>query len=299
MSLRTGIGLAIRVYRKTPLYPRCGAALASILARVQSVGQATPIEHTVGDFRMRLYLDQVIDSQIYYTGSFDPDAERTIHRLVKEDDVVFDVGANVGYLTLHLAKQVCRQGRVFAFEPIDETFGRLTTNIALNDLPQVMPIQAGVSDTTLEQVSVTINNSYRLDGQGKTREQRIRFTTIDDFVQSQGLNRLDFVKIDTDGMEVRVLQGGQQSLKRFVPSILTECGPGDLRKAGSTADTLIDMLDALGYQFYSPGTLAPMRNLSGRLKKLRGNTSLNVVAIHSTRDLDRDSANTVSPAGTR
>ena len=78
MLLHTGIGLAIRVYRKTPLYPRCGAALASVLARVQPDKNTTPIEHTVNGFRMRLWRDQVIDSQLYYTGSFEPDPVQLI-----------------------------------------------------------------------------------------------------------------------------------------------------------------------------------------------------------------------------
>jgi len=293
MLLHTSIGLAIRVYRKTPLYPRMGAALASVLARVQPAGKAAPIEHTVGGFRMRLWRDQVIDSQLYYTGSFEPDAERTIRRLVREGDVVVDIGANIGYLTLHLARQVGVQGQVFAFEPVDQTFGRLTTNIRLNDLPQVTPIQAGVSDTTSQEVSVTIDSSYRLDGRNETCEQRIGLTTLDDFVETQGLNRLNFVKIDTDGMEVRVLQGAQRSLERFRPSILTECGPRDLREAGSSADALIGMLESLGYQFYNPGTLTPIRNLNSRLEKLRDNTSLNLVAIHKDRGVNRD---TTAPA---
>ena len=286
MLLHTGIGLAIRVYRKTPLYPRFGATLASALARVQPAGKATPIEHTVGAFRMQLYRDQVIDSQLYYTGSFEPDAEQTIQRLVREGDVVVDIGANIGYLTLHLARQTGRQGQVFAFEPIDETFGRLTTNLGLNDLPQVTPIQAGVSDTSSDGISFTINSSYRLDGQGKTCEQRIRLTTIDDFAEAQNLSRLDFIKIDTDGMEVRVFKGAQRSLQRFCPSILTECCPGYLREAGSSADAMINMLESLGYEFYNPGTLTPIRKLSDRLKKLHGYTSLNLVAIHKERGID-------------
>lgn len=277
------IGLAIKVYRHTPLYPRCGAAFASILARVQKSDLSTPSEHTVGGFKMCLYRDQVIDSQLYYTGSFEPDAEQTIEKLVGKDDVAIDIGANIGYLTLHLARQVGKGGRVFAFEPIDETFRRLTTNVGLNDLPQVTPVQSGVSDTVAQDVPVEIESSYRLDGKSEPHKQTIRVTTIDDFVEGQGLDRLDFLKIDTDGMEMRILRGAQKSIERFGPSILTECGPEDLRQAGSSAGEMIDLLEAWGYQFYHPGSLAPDNNLRARLQKLHEGTSLNLVARSKTR----------------
>jgi len=284
MLRHKAIGCAIRVYRRTPLYPRCGAALASVLARVQRGDKSTPSEHTVNGFRMCLYRDQVIDSQLYYTGSFEPDAEQTIRELVGSDDVAIDVGANIGYLTLHLARQVGKGGRVFAFEPIDETFRRLTTNVGLNDLPQVTPVQSGVSDTVAEDVPVEIESSYRLDGKGEPNKQTIRVTTIDDFVQAQGLDRLDFLKIDTDGMEMRILRGAQKSIERFGPSILTECGPEDLRQAGSSADEMIDLLESWGYRFYHPGSLAEDDGLRARLKKLHGGNSLNLVAMSRSRN---------------
>lgn len=283
MLLRTGIGLAIRVYRKTPLYPGFGAALASLLGRAQPSGDAAPVECSVDGFRMRLFRDRVIDSQLYYTGSFEPDTERTIRKLVRAGDVVADVGANIGYLTLHLARRVGASGRVYAFEPADETFDRLTTNLGLNNLPQVVPVRAGVSDTPSEGVSVTIQSTYRLDGRDEGVEQRIRLTTIDDLVEEEGLTRLDFLKIDTDGMEVNVLRGARRSLERFRPSILTECGPSDLLNAGTSAGVLIGSLESLGYAFYRPGSLRPVRGLDRRLKKLKDGTSMNLVAVHKER----------------
>jgi predicted methyltransferase len=66
----------------------------------------------------------VIDSQLYYAGTFDPESIQVMRALVHSGDTVVDVGANIGWFTLHLAEQVGSTGSVLALEPVPPTVSR-------------------------------------------------------------------------------------------------------------------------------------------------------------------------------
>ena len=79
-----------------------------------------------------LDLNEGIDLSIYLLRSYEPQMLRAYTALVRPDDTIFDIGANIGAHTLHFARLVGRKGRVHAFEPTDFAFGKLKTNLALN-----------------------------------------------------------------------------------------------------------------------------------------------------------------------
>jgi hypothetical protein len=73
-------------------------------------------------------------------------------------------------------------------------------------------------------------------------------TTLDRFADRQGLRRIDLLKVDVEGAEVRVLRGGERVLGGAVaPVLIIEVNPSALRAAGSDPAELYDQLDALGY----------------------------------------------------
>jgi len=142
MSLKKSmIGVMIRIYRRTPLYPAWGGRLAAVLARFNRLTAGSTFVHDTGRFRLHIDLDQIIDSQIYYAGTFEPNTVATIEHLLKPGSVAIDVGANIGYLTMVMADRVGAGGRVVAFEPTPWAYARLADNLGLNDMPQVKPVR--------------------------------------------------------------------------------------------------------------------------------------------------------------
>jgi len=242
---RHGIGLAMRIYRASPLYPRLGRSLAKVLSWV---APKKAVQATVNGIRFELDLREVIDSSLYYSGTFEPHAEAIMASVVATGGVVIDVGANIGYHTFALARTVGPTGNVTAIEPTTLAFEKLERNLALNDFPNVRLIRCGLSDRDEGDVQVEFQSSFRLDGKPDLRKETVRLVTLDSLVKELGLTRLDFIKIDVDGYEAKVFAGAKETLTRFRPIIFFEFGPGLIRDAGSVPETLLELLFGLGYQ---------------------------------------------------
>jgi hypothetical protein len=88
-----------------------------------------------GGVNWRLDLDEGIDLCICVLGAYEPGTRAAYSSLIKEGDVVLDIGANIGAHTLHFARLVGPSGRVYAIEPTDYAAERLQMNLALNPQP--------------------------------------------------------------------------------------------------------------------------------------------------------------------
>lgn len=236
--------------------------------------------HEANGLRLNIDIEQRIDSRIYFTGTWEPETVETARRLLPADGVAVDVGANIGFVTLVMAQQVGPAGRVIAFEPADWTYARLQANLALNTMPQVTTVQAGLSDAEETCPPADIPVGYRLDGRVETRRQSIRLTTLDGFLAEHPVARLDFIKCDTDGFETRVVRGAMQTLRRFRPAIDLELYQGTPTDSREVAERLLRLLESLGYGFHRPGDLAPHAGIEAVLDALPpGVRAANVVAI--------------------
>ena len=268
---------AIKVYQKSPLHPKIGPILAKLLDRFV-IDKGIRV-HDLGRFKINVDLQQFIDSQLYYLGVFEADVVKTIEKLVHPGDTVFDVGANIGYMTLNLAWCVGETGKVVAFEPSSWAFHRLERNIQLNGMHQVDAKCLGVSDISKKDVKLTLPCGYRLDGQNTANEEVVDICTLDDWVTEHGIDRLNFIKIDTDGMEAAIIRGALAILDRFRPAIIFELGPGNLEANDESSEDLLNSLLDINYCFFYAGTLQPCDDIKTMGCKLSGGDTINVVAL--------------------
>ena len=138
--------------------------------------------------------------------------------------VIFDVGANFGYYALMLAAALRGECEVHAFEPSASTHARLVKHIALNGMECVHPHRLALSD-----VPGTASMNSRQGNSGASFLElgggEVAVTTLDEFVEGRDLRRLDFMKIDVEGFEERVLRGGERTLRRLRPIVLLEVQP--------------------------------------------------------------------------
>jgi len=135
----------------------------------------------------------------------------------KLGDVVFDIGAYVGDTALWFSKAVGPQGKVYAFEPEPRNFEKLKANLERNKVTNVIPMQLALSKTEGEmQVSSAAGSSVITQtGTGKS----VKVTTIDKFVEANILPRVDFIKMDVEGHESKVLEGAHETIQAFKPSL--------------------------------------------------------------------------------
>jgi FkbM family methyltransferase len=157
------------------------------------------------------------------TGTYEPDISAIIERFVGQDSVVIDVGANVGALTLLMAK-TAKCGRVIAVEPGPTICSRLRRNIDLNpELQSIVDVfQVGISDKIGELFWKEDANNRGNAGLLGHDGQSVRVDTLDHIVDSAHLTKIDFIKIDVEGMEYEVIKSGMASILKYRPLICYE-----------------------------------------------------------------------------
>jgi FkbM family methyltransferase len=183
--------------------------------------------------------------------------------LIKPGDVVFDVGAHFG-LYAALAGVLCgATGKVHAFEPVPEACWRLRETVALNRLENVVPIQKALGEKV---GTVTINVfddpaalSWSTRGhpvmgpKGKrpTESIDVPCDTIDNFVEENEIDRIQFLKVDVEGFEKSVLMGAEDTLdQRRVDVVCFEVSEAQLKGAGTEAGETFEFLKDHGYLTY-------------------------------------------------
>jgi FkbM family methyltransferase len=185
----------------------------------------------------------------YLVGTAEPHLQRAIRDYVKTGDTVYDIGANMGYVSLSLAKQVGSRGRVIAFEPVPRNIDLLRTNIENNRLTNIQVLAVAASDRCGEAV-IRIAENFSTASMTWHRnnpsaiELVIKTVTIDELVQAGDLCGPKFVKIDVEGAEGQVLQGMRRTVAAAKPVLFVEC-------SDAGRETTWYLLCELGYRCQS------------------------------------------------
>lgn len=162
-----------------------------------------------------------------------------------------DIGANVGIYSLTMARLVA-PGRVYAYEPASEPRAYLERSRALNQASNLEIIAAALSDTRRQgHLAFAASSELNALGEGGAGE-RVEITSLDLEEAERGWPAPDFVKIDAEGEEERVLAGGAKFFARHSPLVMFEI------MAGHTVnERLLAIFPAMGYQLYQmlPTTL--------------------------------------------
>ncbi len=201
--------------------------------------------------RLRVDLADETQMQIYWTGLNRDDGRivRLMRACLPEDGVFLDVGANVGLHTLAAARHVAAGGgAVVAFEPHPRNFETLTHNIACNGLRHVAAHNIGLAETAevLTCRGPARGGNWSLASHGEYSFE-VHLLRLDDFLEDHPLPRLDLIKIDVEGAEVRVLAGARETIARYRPLIVFEVCPAWLRRQNTCVAELLETVTGLGY----------------------------------------------------
>jgi FkbM family methyltransferase len=215
--------------------------------------------------------DCLIQRSLYYLSVFEVQETQWLKPRVRPDWVFFDVGANFGYYSMIVSAVSQARARVYAFEPLTSNFHLLARNKSLNAFDRIHALKVALSDQTGE-VDFLVP-PLSCSGVGRIVDgpvddsngyvDKVQTTTLDAFVAQRDVQRLDFLKIDVEGAELRVLRGASASLRRFRPTIMIEFFPQGLASMHTSAGELLDTLHALGYATFriNRGHLQPFRDV--------------------------------------
>jgi len=148
-----------------------------------------------------------------------------LQHFLRPGHVFIDVGANVGVFTVKAAKEVGNDGLVIAIEPFIETAMRLSENVLANGYSNVrvrtlcMGRETGHARLHLNKGKP---NSFSLIPNGNAESISVLSVSLDDLCRWENLERLDYLKIDAEGAEAAVLEGGTEAIARFRPIVQVE-----------------------------------------------------------------------------
>lgn len=186
---------------------------------------------------------------------WDPHVEACIRRHLRPGQTGIDVGANLGYMTGVMAQSVGPAGRVWAFEPVAETFGLLELRRSLNGFPQVALVRAalgaaqGTAEITFDARHSGIATLHPEQVSGAVQEIEIR--ALDAMVAAGEVGRPDLVKVDVEGHEYEALRGARDILGETRPTVVLEYKVRAATAAGWTLADAAELLRAAGdYRFF-------------------------------------------------
>lgn len=169
----------------------------------------------VAGYKALVPLDDLVGRAMYFFGDLDPKVTWAFRKYVRPGDVVFDIGANLGLATLYLARLVGPSGTVHAFEPNPRMLAYLNATLDSNpDLDiSIHSVALGERKDTLELIIPEKNQGAAslLDIGGRQERDRlcVDVLTMSDFCEQNGVDRVDFMKIDVEGFEEQVLRGAE------------------------------------------------------------------------------------------
>ena len=224
--------------------------------------------------------DTYVGRSVELYGQYQAEELKLFNKYVQKGDTVLDIGANIGTHTLWFANQVGNTGWVGAFEPQRLVFQALCANMALNSIQNVDCRQLGVGSlrrlVKVPPLNPLVENNFGgLSIQDHMEGEDVAICPIDDM----GLVRCDFMKIDVEGMEPEVLQGGMNTIVKTRPIIYLELDRDENIKFVEI------ILEELKYKAerHNPPLYSPDyegENVFGDM------ASINVLAIPSEKDLN-------------
>jgi len=174
---------------------------------------------------------------------------------IKKGDVILDIGANIGYYTVLFADKVGKSGKIIAIEPDPINFQILQKNIKENKLFNVVAVQAAVGKENKKMKIFESEENFgdhrmyeTLRPAGTSLDREVRKSVdvfcrrLDDLLKELEYKKIDFIKMDVQGFESLVIEGGKETIEKNKPTIFFEYWPWGAKNAGSEIKEMTDFL---------------------------------------------------------
>ena len=179
------------------------------------------------------HFDEYIGLSLREYGEFSEIELSLMSKFIMKDDVVFDIGSNIGAFTVPFAKKVGELGQVYAFEPQKVIYDLLQDNVNKNKLKNVKIFNVGMGkkkeELELNEIDYSkVGNfggvSFKYDSSSftkniKNKKYKVKITNLNEFME---IEKCNFIKIDVELMELDILTGGKNFLKKFRPILWIE-----------------------------------------------------------------------------
>lgn len=211
-----------------------------------------------GGLKIKVDIGEYIGSELYYFKEFEGDTYESIQKLMIKGKCFFDIGGNIGLISL-MVNQICSGNvDVHIFEPAPDNFELLKSNIEMNGMDNVVLNNVAVSSGDNATLRMYIyedqayNSVYMLNRVPFKSIVEVPALSIDGYIEKQGIrpDTIELMKIDVEGYEYNVLKGASRLLTEYSPKILCEISHANLSKSGLVPHDVICSLLPYGYKCY-------------------------------------------------
>ena len=164
-----------------------------------------------------------------WLGSYEIAQHRAFAEEIRPGQVVYDLGANVGFYTLIAARRAGSTGRVVAFEPLERNLRYLRRHLAVNGVTNTTVVAAAVSGTA-GVAGLDASRGPSMARLSRQRADSVEVVTLDHVARARRLPDPNVMKIDVEGGELDVLRGGEQLLRRARPTLFVSTHSTDLHR---------------------------------------------------------------------
>lgn len=243
-----------------------------------------------GGLNFEIDLNEGIEFHLFLFGNFQKHVIENNVLNLPSNGVILDVGANTGIMTLFFAKKV-PQGTVHSFEPTDYAFNKMQNNLRLNPKYQnsITTTQAFVSSANEQDHGLSAYSSWPLKSEGAKHDihggvvksaQDVPSITLDQYCEDHKLDRVNLIKIDTDGHEYEVLNGMEQVLSDCRPQVIFEIGIYVMQERGLSFGHYSSFFERFDYQLLT--TQGDRVNLENHRDFIPQYGTIDLIAIPSS-----------------
>ncbi len=244
----------------------------------------------IGSFYL-IKKDNVISKCINDTGVWEPDELKAFEKLIQQDDVVFDIGANLGHHSVYFSRLVGEEGKVYCFEPQNIIYKTLVANLLINDCKNAFAYHMGLGNKNqflhMLPLDYEVENNFGALGFSypcqSEQGELVEVVTLDHFVEKFQIEKIDFLKLDVQTFELFVFQGAHNILSKYRPKIFFEVSPFWMNEINNyDYRDMYSLLKKYNYELFDLDMKSPAReeiiNSEEELKKFE-NVEWYAVAI--------------------
>lgn len=195
-------------------------------------------------------ISDYVGHHLYY--GFQDLGHEALFRLVNKGNIILDIGTNLGATLLHFAALTGNKGFVYGFEPDPINYNNCLNNIALNGFTNIDVSQIGLGNKAGSfnlVVDIESNRGGNRISDAETSKNKTVITVerLDDWAEKKAVHAVNLIKIDVEGFEYKVLKGGENLVKKTMPTLFIELDDNNLKNVGDSAQDLIKLLEGWGY----------------------------------------------------
>ena len=195
----------------------------------------------------KLFMSPQISPRMWF-GIDEPWIAQLCKSQLRQNSVVYDIGAHIGYTTVLFAHYLKGTGAIHAFEILPSTAKLLQNTVEANHFQNIVIHAVGLgAEEAIQQLSIgpTAMTSIRATQREGQRAERCEIVALDKYRHKQGLPRPALMKVDIEGAEIQFLQGSLELIDECQPTMIIEFHSKDLLQQGYS------LLTSLGYQLHN------------------------------------------------